>query len=391
MKQAVKKKTIEKPSIASIKSKLNLNVEGVEDLNKSNTDKPLEFIPMPSAFSEAIHLPGIPAGYLTLISGWSNTGKSTLKNALIASCINNGILPVIFETETSFDFSYAIDCGMKATPIYGDVEVEEVDYETGEVSYKTERRVINHEGDFLYYDHTLLSEVYGKWDYAAGKEVSKKRKVAVLEDIAHAINDILDMQDDGEIQQPICFIWDSIGSIPSYKSYASKTGNNMFDAGALSSAFNIIINNRIPSSRKVSSPYTNTMVCVNKIWNDSMNSMGGVPSIELKGGKAFFYSARCMIHMGGVAKASTKKLTATAGGQTYNYGIITKIKVTKNHLPSPYNVTYEGEVACVHNGLCSVNSVDEYKKTYLKDILKKLKDMGSNTEDVKFSEVEGED
>ena len=69
------------------------------------------------------------------------------------------------------------------------------------------------------------------------------------------MNDILDMQDNGDIQQPICFIWDSIGSIPSYKSFTSKSGNNMFDAGALSVAFNTVINNRIPSSRKISSPY----------------------------------------------------------------------------------------------------------------------------------------
>ena len=61
-------------------------------------------------------------------------------------------------------------------------------------------------------------------------KLKTKRKVAVIEDIAYSINEILDMQDEGKIQQPLCFIWDSVGSLPSYKSYTSKTGNNMFDA-----------------------------------------------------------------------------------------------------------------------------------------------------------------
>lgn len=390
MKQPVKKKTFTKPSIGDIKSKMGLTVESVQDYTKSSADKPMAFIPMPEAFNEAVKLPGIPMGYLSLVSGWSNTGKSTIKNSLIASCINNGILPVIYETETSFDFKYAIDCGMKATPIYGDVEIEKVDFETGEVTYETENRIINYEGDFIYFDHTILAELYGDNDYSSGKKVAKKRKVAVIEDIAYSMNDILDMQDNGDIQQPICFIWDSIGSIPSYKSFTSKSGNNMFDAGALSVAFNTVINNRIPSSRKISSPYSNTMLCVNKIWNDSMNSMGGVPSIELKGGKSFFYGARLILHVGGLAKSAIKKLNATAGGQTYNYGIISKIRVTKNQLPSPYNVTYEGEIACVHNGLCVPSKIEEYKKEYMKDILKRIKEIGDigNETNIDFNETE---
>ena len=390
MKQPVKKKTFTKPSIGDIKSKMGLTVESVQDYTKSSADKPMAFIPMPEAFNEAVKLPGIPMGYLSLVSGWSNTGKSTIKNSLIASCINNGILPVIYETETSFDFKYAIDCGMKATPIYGDVEIEKVDFETGEVTYETENRIINYEGDFIYFDHTILAELYGDNDYSSGKKVAKKRKVAVIEDIAYSMNDILDMQDNGDIQQPICFIWDSIGSIPSYKSFTSKSGNNMFDAGALSVAFNTVINNRIPSSRKISAPYSNTMLCVNKIWNDSMNSMGGVPSIELKGGKSFFYGARLILHVGGLAKSAIKKLNATADGQTYNYGIISKIRVTKNQLPSPYNVTYEGEIACVHNGLCVPSKIEEYKKEYMKDILKRIKEIGDigNETNIDFNETE---
>lgn len=388
MKQVVKKKSgIKKASIADIKAALNMTIEKDEDLVKSSAEKPIDFIVMPEAFQESTKLPGFPMGYLSLISGWSNTGKSTLKNCLIASCMNNGILPVIYETENNFDFKYAIDCGMKATPIYEDVEVEIIDQETGEITYGTEKRIRDYEGDFLYFDSAILAEQYGDMDYSQGKRVSKKRKQACIEDIAFSINEILDLQEEGVIQQPICFIWDSVGSIPSFKTINTKVGNNMFDAGAISNAFNHITNARIPSSRKISETYTNTMVCVNKIWNDSMNSMGGASSIELKGGRSLLFSARIVLHLGGIAKAATKKLTATVKGQTVNYGIVTKVKITKNHLPTPYNLTGEGEMACVHNGLIPIEKIDTYKKEHLKDILQRLENRDDSISEVKYEDV----
>ena len=394
MKQPIKKKEFAKPSIASFKEKYGLTMKSKKDLVKSTADKPTDFIPLPEAFADAIKLPGIPKGYLTIVTGWSNTGKSTIKNCLIASCINNGILPVIYETENNFDFQYAIDCGMKATPIYDDVEVEHIDEETGEITYTTEKQIINYDGEFLYFDNKILAEMYGNRDYSTGKESKTKRKEAVLEDIAYSINDLLDAQERGEITQPMCFIWDSIGSIQSFKSLESKTGNNMFDAGAISQSFSNIINNRIPSSKKVSEKYTNTFFCVNKIWNDSMNSMGGVPSIELKGGKTFFYGARLIIHLGGIGKASTKKLDATAKGAKYVYGITTKVRTSKNQLPTPWNVTYEGEMSCVHNGLINPKNLDEYKKTFMKNILAKLEENGASgisEGDIEFSEEDSDE
>lgn len=388
MKQPIKKKEFKKPSISELKEKLELSMKSNTDYANSVADKKMEFIPLPEAFSNAVKLPGIPMGYLSIVTGWSNTGKSTIKNCLIASCINNGIIPIIYETENNFDFQYAIDCGMKATPVYGDVEVENIDYETGEVTYTTENRIIDYTGDFFYFNSTKLANAYGDNDYSSGKKLKTKRKQAVLEDIAYSINDFLDRQESGEIPYPMCFIWDSIGSIQSYKSLESKSSNNMFDAGAISQAFNNIINNRIPSSKALGSEYTNTFFCVNKIWNDSMNSMGGVPSIELKGGKTFFYGARLILHLGGIGKASIKKLTATAKGETYNYGITTKIRTTKNQLPTPWNITYEGEMSCVHNGLADPNKLDDYKKKYMKDILARLEENGAevNESDVKFTE-----
>ena len=391
MKQAIKKKTFSKPNIDDLKNSWGFGIEEkkepikLSELKMSSAEKETEFIILPPAFENAVKLPGIPKGYLTIATGWSNTGKSTIKNCLIAACQKQGILPIIFETEGNFDWKYAIDCGVEAEPVYGEI----LDDETGEVT----EGVINYKGFFVYLDTKGLAKKYGKMDYSAGKETSKERKEAVLEDIAYGINDFLDKQENGECPWPLCFIWDSIGSIQSFKSYTSKSGNNMFDAGAISQVFNNIINNRIPSSRKVSEPYTNTFFCVNKIWTDSMNGMPGVPSIELKGGKTMYYGARLVIHLGGVAKAAVKELKATSKGENFKYGIVTKVKVTKNQLPTPWNVTYEGTMACVHNGLISENDIDAYKKSNIKYILENLekqrkKEDGSVTTEITEADVD---
>ena len=127
-----------------------------------------------------------------------------------------------------------------------------------------------------------------------------------------------------------------------------------------------------------------------------MNAMGNAASIELKGGKSFYYSARLILHLGGLSKPATKKLNATAKGQTYNYGTVSKMRVTKNQLPTPYNISYEGEFACVHNGLCSVNEVDDYKKNHMKRLIDMVSAVGENKveileSDISFTEEEVND
>ena len=225
-KQPLKKKDVPAFSVKDFKK----NFLG-EKVGKV-ADKELEWLVMPKAFQEATKLPGFPMGRTSVIRGWTNTGKSTLKNLAIAA----GILPVIFETEGNFDFQYAKDCGMAIEPVYG------IDEETGEEG------IVDWEGDYVLFTTTKMCEFCGDMDYSKGEKVKTKRNVAVIEDIGYIINTFLDKQNDGEIPMPLLFVWDSIGSIQSWKSYTSKSGNNMFDAGAITEAFSTIVSHRIPSS-----------------------------------------------------------------------------------------------------------------------------------------------
>lgn len=403
MAQPQKKAPIKKKAtINDLKAKMGFgvtvdkgNIQGA-----SNADKPMDWIIMPKAFQDAIKLPGFPVGYVSTICGHSNTGKSTLVNHAIVAAQRQGIIPVIYDTENNFDFKYAIDMGMDATPVYGDVDVEVIDPETGELKIVTESRIIEYEGPFFYFNNAILSDRYGNIDYQTGKTAAKKRTSAVIEDMVYSINEFLEYQANGDIEQGFLFIWDSVGSIGGLKSYNSKVGNNMFDAGTISAAFQDIMDNKIPSSRKVSAKYSNSMILINKVWLDGTSNPIAPPSLEMKGGKSITYRSRLIILLGGQLKASIKRLSAVSKGLTYNYGIQTKIKVLKNQLPAPFNVTYEGDFICTDIGIIgtSKEEQEDYRKNHVGDILKKLNEIAENngkTEilepiDINFVEVEDE-
>lgn len=377
MAQPLKKKEVKAFNVKDFKKSF------LGEKTAKTADKELEWIVMPKAYQDAVRLPGVPMGRATMLRGWSDTGKSTLKNLAIAGAMRQGILPVIFETEGNFDFQYAKDCGMDIEPVYGEV----IDELTGEMA----EEIIDWEGNYLLFTPTKICEFCGKMDYSTGKEGTKERKVAVIEDIGYIINTLLDQQDNGELPMPLLFVWDSVGSIISWKSYQSKVGNNMFDANAINNVFKPIFP-RISASKEVGSPYTNTMIVVNKIWKDTANSVGGAVAIANAGGESFQYGIRLQIHVGGVAKAGVKKLKATYKGEEYQYGTVTKIAVCKNQLPTPYNITYNGTMCCVHNGIITEEEINVYKKNEIPDLIKKkLESMsGENVDvdlrDIKFSE-----
>ena len=397
MKQAIKKGAgIKKKGISAWKEKVGLNVTAA-NLEVSNADKPMDWLVMPKAFQEATRLTGFPIGYVSMIGGFSDTGKTTILNHVLVSAQRQGFIPVIYDTENNMDWKYLTDMGFEATPVYGEIDVEHVDPETGEVTYTKENRIITYDGDFIYFNNNILAAKYGQYDYSTGKETKNKRKEAVIEDIAASMKELLDAQDNGEIDQGFVFVWDSIGSINSYKSYKSVTNNNMFDAGSVSVAFSNILNNLIPSSRKMSSPYTNTMIAISKIWLDSMTAPMAAPTVKYKNGNTFFYACHGLIvHVGGALTSGTKKLKAVSKGATYRYGLETKIKVVKNHLPSPYNVTYEGNMICTAHGLIGKEELPQYQKEHISDMLAQLNEQLSKSnktadiEDVVFTDEEEE-
>lgn len=339
-------------------------------------EKELSWYVLPEAFQEATRLPGFPMGYVSAIRGHSNTGKSTVKLELIKAVQAQGDLPVVFELENNFAWQHAKDIGVNVS--------EYVDEETGEITYGPG-------DDMLYYDTAKLYEIYGKFDHEHGKWLQKPaRETYVIEDVAMCIKDLIRKQHEGKLPFNMVFIIDSIGVGDCYRAAVNNSSNNMWYAGAVSVAFNTIVNDLIPSSRNVNSEYTNSMFVVNKIWIE--NTAIGLPSAKSKGGIALTYAYRLLIYVGGIASASIKALTATSGGKEYQYGVKTKIKVEKNHVN---NITYTGEICSLQQGLWNPDKLDVYKKEYASFIKAKLAETNKvsvdEVGDIEYDEVDREE
>lgn len=326
-------------------------------------EKEPQWLIMPDAFVKATKT-HMPIGYCSRCRGKSNTGKSTLKLEIIKACQRQGIIPVVFELENNFAWNHAKSIGVNIT--------ETVDEETGEIIYAPGE-------DMLYYDTAKLYEIYGKFDHEHGKWLTKpNRETYVIEDVAMCIQDLIKAQRDGELPFDMFFIIDSIGVGSCYRAAVNHTNNNMWYAAAVSAAFNTIVNDLIPSSRNINSPYTNSLFFVQKTWTSTTAT--GLPQANSKGGESLDWAVRLSIFFGGIASASIKELTATSGGRDYKYGIKTKIKVEKNHIN---DITYSGEICSLTHGFWDPDKLDEYKKTYASEIKQKL----AETNGIKYEDV----
>jgi len=259
---------------AEIKSKFDLsNFKDKKGLSGNVKFKPQQWVPLSNAFQEVTSVPGIPTGHIVLLRGHSDTGKTTALIEAAVSAQKSGILPVFIVTEMKWNWEHAMQMGL---------DVEEIfDEETGEL--------IDYQGNFIYAD---------------------RETIHTIEDVAGFILDLLDEQKKGNLPYDLMFLWDSIGSVPCEMSIKSNKNNNEWNAGAMSTQFGNNVNQKITLSRKESSPYTNTLVCINKVWTAKPESPMGKPKLMNKGGFAMWFDATFVVTFGNIANAGTSKIKA---------------------------------------------------------------------------------
>ena len=300
-------------------------------LDQSVKFKPQKWIQLSKAFQDVISLPGIPMGHITLLRGHSDTGKTTAMLEAAVAAQKMGVLPVFIITEMKWNWEHAQQMGFEMEPI--------VDETTGEI--------IDYKGFFLYVDRGSLN---------------------TIEDVAAFVADLLSEQSQGKLPFNLLFLWDSVGSIPCRLSVESNKNNNEWNAGAMSQQFGNFINQKIVLSRKENQPYTNTMVCVNKVWVAKPNSPMEQPKMKNKGGDTMFFDSSLVVTFGNISNSGTSKIKATKDGKDVEFAKRTKISVDKNHVTG---VQTKGTVTMTVHGFIDDDkkAIDAYKKEHSKDWL----------------------
>ena len=321
---ARKKKTLSEAVSAEIQSNFNLNAfKAKKGLTSNIKFKDQEWIPLSPAFQDVTSIPGIPMGHIVLLRGHSDTGKTTALLEAAVAAQTRKILPVFIITEMKWSWDHAKMMGM---------EVKEViNKETGEVE--------NYEGNFIYVDRETINSI---------------------EDVAGFILDLIDEQKKGNLPYDLLFLWDSIGSVPCEMSIKSNKNNNEWNAGAMSTQFGNSVNQKITLSRKESSPYTNTLVCINKVWTLKAESPMGQPKLMNKGGYAMWFDSTFVITFGNVMSAGTSKIKAIKDGKQVEFAKRVNIQIDKNHING---VTTRGKIVMTPHGFILDNdkALKEYK------------------------------
>jgi len=321
------KKSTSLTAAVSSQLKANFDLDKFKEKKSLNTQvkfKEQKWIPFSKALQESISIPGAPVGHITLLRGHSNTGKTTALLELAISAQKMNILPVFIITEMKWSWEHARQMGFQIEDV--------VDESTGEI--------VDYKGFFLYADRGSLN---------------------TIEDVAEFIADLLDEQRKGNLPYDLCFFWDSIGSIPCKMSIEANKNNPMWNAGAMSQQFGNFINQRFPLSRKETSPYTNSLVAINKIWVAPAENIMSQPKMKMKNGETMFLDASIVLTFGNITNSGTSKIKATKNGKEVEFAVRTKVACDKNHVTGLQ--TKSTVVATIH-GFINENEINEYKKKY---------------------------
>ncbi len=302
--------------------------------------KPDRFFDLGDPWVEACGIPGPAMGHINMFLGHSDTGKTT---ALIKTAIDaqkKGILPVLLITEQKWGFEHArlmgLDCENKIDP------------KTGMSSW---------EGFFIF-----------------------RNDFKYIEQITDFINDLLNDQAKGELDYDLCFLWDSVGSVPCKMTYEGK-GGKQHNASVLSDKIGMGINQRITGSRRSDEKHTNTLVICNQPWVELPDNPMGQPRIKAKGGESMWLNSSLVFLFGNQKNAGITKISIKMKVNDYSrqvkIAVRTKISVLKNHING---LGYEdGKIMITAHDFMKARteaeekkSIDEYTRTSTEYICKML-------------------
>ena len=271
---------IKKKDFKAIKSKFS----------QEATFKPDRFFDLGDAFLDACGVPGPAMGHLNMFLGHSDTGKTTALIDTATDAQKKGILPVFLITEQKWTFDHAKLMGF---------DCEKVTDDQGGTDW---------DGFFLFNN---------KFDY--------------IEQITDYVNSLLDAQDKGEIDYDLCFLWDSVGSVPCKMTFEGK-GGKQHNASTLADKIGMGLNQRISGSRRADKKHTNTLIIANQPWVELPDNPFGQPKIKAKGGEAVWLNSTMVFLFGNQKNAGITKISIQKDGRKVKIATRTKVSVMKNHV-----------------------------------------------------------
>ena len=319
--------------------------------NLPKPQKPLAFINFPKCLAEELGFQGFPISNCISISGYADTGKTTILLEGIKECQKMGILPIIISTEGKFSFEHAKFMGI-------DCDYEEVlDEDTGELVK------IWNKGFFIFKDGFESSEEMYHY-------------------IISVCQDVLDEKN--EFPYDVCFFVDSVNKLKCNAANQKILEDNldlpMHNAKVHKNYFGGFIEPYVTNSKYKKYKRSITFVGILRLH-------GGSNSINPKetGGMVFAYDMGVKLFFGGKLEAALKTKEFKLNGKSVVVAKETKVRMDKNHFTG---INSEGTVLITPHGFIAVDAWDEYKKNnkqrvveYFKNVSKMISDTNIIVED----------
>lgn len=274
-----------------------------------------EYVVLPEPIQQAIGMPGFPFGHMTMEYGLSDSGKTALLLAGVKAAIDQGCLPILIITENKLNKARLVQAGIDLTKI---ILVENLKY---------------------------LEEVY---DYISSK-----------------VQEVLD----GKLPMQVPIFWDTVAGCPSRDSYTieadgkiEKNFDNRKNANVIG-FYNNIIASRVAETRKKGITGIVGVVMVTQAYmGEKPKFPAGLPAPILpNGGEKIWFPLSLALEI-----KEGKRLNAKHKGKSVDFGLVTKIKVKKNHISE---LNCEGEVVLAGSQVLPNDSqaIEDFKESKKKE------------------------
>lgn len=280
-----------------------------------------EYVVMAEPVQKAMGMPGFPLGHMSMMYGLSDCGKTGILLNAVKQAQEQGMLAILIVTENKLNKERIKKSGVDLDKI---ILVEDLKY---------------------------LENVY---DYISGKT-----------------QEVID----GKLPMNVAIFWDSVAGCPSKDSYEIKSDGKIeknFDNRKNANVigfYNNIIASRIAETRKKDCPGTVGVTLVTQAYmGEKPKFPPGLPAPILpNGGEKIWFPLSVALEI-----KEGRRLSAKQGGTDFDFGLVSKIKVKKNHLSE---INCDGEVVLagsqiVNNNKEEIEALKEDRKQEWSELLK---------------------